>query len=122
MSKTILKTLDSIAQTIYDKKGFNILALDVRHFSTMTDFYLIAEGNIDRHVKAISQAIEDSLSQSGLILLRIEGSRASDWLVMDYGDIVIHLFIPDLRERYALEQLWQEAKIVDLHINVKEGE
>lgn len=119
MSKTVLKTLDSIAQAIYDKKGFNILALDVRGFSTLTDYYIIAEGNIDRHVKAISQSIEDALSASGLSLLHIDGQKTPDWLVMDYGDIVIHLFIPDLREKYALEQLWREAKIIDLHIDVK---
>lgn len=120
MSKTVLRTLDSIAQIIYDKKGFNILALDVRNFSTMTDYYIIAEGNIDRHLKAISQAIKDELNESEQDLLRIEGEKTSDWLVMDYGDIVIHLFVPDLREKYALEQLWQEAKIIDLHIDVKD--
>ncbi len=120
MSQSVLKILNSIAQTIYDKKGFNILALDVRGFSTLTDFYMIAEGNIDRHVKAISQAIQDAFDESGYKLLHLDGGKTSDWLVMDYGDIVIHLFIPELREKYALEQLWREAKIVDLHIDVKE--
>lgn len=120
MSKTTIKTLDSIAQVIYDKKGFNILALDVRNFSTMTDYYIIAEGNIDRHVKAISQSIQDVLRESGHTLLRMDGNKMSDWLVMDYGDIVVHLFVPDVREKYALEQLWKEAKIVDLHIVIED--
>lgn len=120
MSKTVQKTLDSIAQTIYEKKGFNILALDVRGFSTMTDFYLIAEGNIDRHVKAISKAIQDKMAEFNYTLLHIEGAQTPDWLVMDYGDIVVHLLVPDVREKYSLEQLWREAKIVDLHIDVKE--
>lgn len=120
MSKTVQKTLDSIAQAIYDKKGFNILALDVRGFSTLTDYYVIAEGNIDRHVRALSQTIQNVLDESGQSVLHIDGQKASDWIVMDYGDIVVHLFVPDLREKYALEQLWQEAKIVDLHIDVKE--
>lgn len=122
MTKSVQKTLDAVAQTIYDKKGFNILGLDVRGFSTMTDFYIIAEGNIDRHVKAISQSIRDMLGESGNVLLHMEGSQSTDWVVMDYGDFVIHLFVPDLREKYALEQLWKEAKIVDLHIDVKEKE
>lgn len=116
---SVQKILDSIAQTIYDKKGFNILALDIRSISTMTDYYLIAEGNIGRHLIAISQAIEQKLTQLGLTLLRIEGRRSADWLVMDYGEIMIHLFIPELREKYALEQLWKEAKIVDLHIETR---
>jgi ribosome-associated protein len=121
MVKTIQKTLDSIAQAIYDKKGFNILALDVRGFSTMTDFYLIAEGNIDRHVKALGQTIREVLAASGSKLLHMDGDKTSDWLVLDYGDIVIHLFVPELRDKYALEQLWKEAKIVDLHIELKLG-
>lgn len=120
MSKTVLRTLDSIAQAIYDKKGFNIIALDVRGFSSMTDFYMIAEGNIDRHVKALSQTIRDIMKESGHSLLHFEGEKASDWVVMDYGDIVIHLLVPDVRERYALEQLWREAKIIDLNIDVRE--
>lgn len=120
MPETIQKTLDSIAQAIYDKKGFNILALDVRGFSTMTDYCLIAEGNIDRHVKALSQSIQDILNDTEYELLHIDGGKTSDWLVMDYGVIVIHLFIPDLREKYALESLWKEAKIVDLQIEVKD--
>ncbi len=121
MSKSVMKTLDTIAQAIYDKKGFNIIALDVRGFSTMTDFYLIAEGNIDRHVRSLAQAIREVLSHSDDVLLHVDGEKTSDWLVMDYSDIVIHLFVPDLREKYALERLWHEAKIVDLHIDVKEG-
>jgi ribosome-associated protein len=118
MTKSTFKTLDKIAQTIYDKKGFNILALDVREISTMTDFCVIAEGNIARHVDGISAAIEDSLAKSGEELLR-KDKGYSDWVVMDYGDIIIHIFVPDSRETYALEQLWREAKIVDLHIDVK---
>lgn len=117
---SISKSLDLIAQTIYDKKGFNILALDVRGFSSMTDFYIIAEGNIDRHVRSISKSIEDVMSEVGLKLLRSDGLQSSDWLILDYGDIIVHLFIPDFREKYALEQLWREAKIVDLHIDLKE--
>lgn len=122
MTKTILKTLDLVAQAIFDKKGFNIIALDVRGFSTMTDFFIIAEGNINRHIKGIAQTIEDVLRESGHKIMHIEGAKTSDWIVMDYSDIVIHLFTSELREKYSLEQLWKEAKIVDLHIDVKEKE
>lgn len=121
MSISTAKSLDLIAQTIYDKKGFNIIALDVRGFSSMADYYLIAEGNIDRHVRSISKSLQDILSEVGMKLLHADGQQSSDWVVLDYGDIVIHLLIPDLRERYALEQLWREAKIIDLHIDIKES-
>ena len=85
----------------------------------MTDYFLIAEGNIDRHVKALAQTIIETLSQEkALTPFHIEGVSAGDWIVIDYGDMVIHLFKPDLREKYALERLWREAKIIDLTIQL----
>ncbi len=110
------KLLDVIAQAIFDKKGINILALDVSDISTMTDYIVIAEGNVDRHLRAISLSIADAMKQRGRMPLRIDGDRESDWVIIDYGEIMIHLFIPELREKYAIEQLWHEGKIVDLNI------
>lgn len=118
MKNKTLKTLDLIAQTIYDKKGMNILALDVRGISTLTDYFLIAEGNVDRHVRSMAMTLKASLSELGLHPYHIDGQKEGDWVVMDYGDIVIHLLIPDLRERYALEELWKESKIIDVAIKV----
>jgi ribosome-associated protein len=117
MEQTVIKELSHIAQTIYDKKGFNILVLDVRKFSTMTDYYIIAEGNVDRHVKAISQAIADELHQMNNDPLFIEGKQEGDWVVLDYGAFVIHLLISELREKYALEDLWRKGEIVDVVID-----
>lgn len=119
---TSLNLLNLIAQAIYDKKGMNILALDVRGISSMTDYYIIAEGSVDRHVRAISLSVTDALKQVGHSPFHVEGQRDGDWVVVDYGDIVIHLFVPDIREKYALEELWSEAKIVDLEIVVKKDE
>jgi ribosome-associated protein len=114
-----LQLLDVISQAIFDKKGQNILALDVRGISTMADFYLIAEGSVERHVKALHNAILDAMQQNGHRVLHVEGVRESDWVVLDFGDIVIHLFIPELREKYALETLWNEGKVVDVKINTE---
>lgn len=112
------KSLNLIAQTIYDKKGFNILALDVRGISTMTDFYVIAEGTVDRHVKSICREIIGKLKEQGIGVLHVEGEKDGDWVVIDFGEIVIHLFIPELRVRYALEELWTDGKIVDVEIAI----
>lgn len=111
-------TIDQIAQVIYDKKGFNILALDVRGVSSMTDYFIIAEGNVDRHVKALGQIVIDFLGDQGIKPLHLEGEKSGDWLVVDYGDIVLHLFIPELREKYSLETLWKEGKIIDLNLKI----
>lgn len=112
------KILNAISQAIFDKKGFNILALDVRGISTMTDFYLIAEGTVGRHIKSLYTVIKEKMDEFGIELCRAEGLADSDWIVMDYGEYVIHVFVPEMREKYALEELWKKAKIVDVDIDV----
>lgn len=111
-------TLYAIAQVIYDKKGVNILALDVQGLSSITDFLLIAEGNVDRHVSSMAKAIMDDLGEKGIHPLHLEGLKIGDWVVLDYGEIMVHLFKPGLREKYTLERLWGDSKIVDLIIDV----
>jgi ribosome-associated protein len=117
-----LAYLDVIAQTIFDKKGFNILTLDARNVSTLTDFFVFAEGSVDRHVKALGRAIVDKLKQDeGLVPLHVEGEKEGDWLVVDYGYVIVHLFTPGMREKYAIEQLLRNAKIVETKIVVPEN-
>lgn len=106
------------AQIIFDKKGFNILGLNVKGVSSLTDYFLIAEGNVERHVRAMGQEIVTEFKKQGMQPIRVEGERTGDWMVIDYGDLMVHLFMPGLRQHYHLEQLWQEAKIVDLEIEV----
>jgi len=116
---TMHSILTTIAQSIFDKKGFNILLLDVQGICTMTDYFVIAEGNVDRHVKALSLHIKHAMDDQGMHPFHVEGEREGDWVVIDYGDIVIHLFTPELREKYALEEMWKEGKIVDVKLNTK---
>lgn len=111
-------TLYAIAQVIYDKKGMNILALDVQGLSSITDYLLVAEGNVDRHVSSMAKAIVEDLGEKGILPLRVEGLKTGDWVILDYGEIMVHLFKPGLREKYALERLWSDSKIVDLIIDV----
>ena len=116
---SIFKDLDRIAQAIYDKKGFNILVLDVREICTMTDFFIIAEGTVDRHVKALSHTIIDEFAPDRKSPLHVEGQQEGDWVVLDYGDFVVHLFVPELRQKYALEELWNKGQVVDVNINME---
>lgn len=116
------KILEALAQTIFDKKGFNILALDVRGLSNLTDYFIIAEGNIDRHVRAIGTAVIDTAEEIGHKALHVEGDKMGDWMVIDLGAVIVHLFVPEYREKYNLEQLWTDAKIIDLTIAVPEDE
>jgi ribosome-associated protein len=122
MTNQELIILNKIAQTIYNKKGMNILALDVRKFSSLTDFVIIAEGTVDRHVIAIARAIEAELTATGRKPVNVEGLQEGDWVVLDYLQIMVHLFMPGVREKYQLEQLWQKGEIVDLNIVVSPAE
>lgn len=118
VNKNDKKILNALSQVIFDKKGFNILVLDLRAISTMTDYCIIAEGSVDRHVKALYVSIKDKLLELGHPLYRTDGVRDGEWIVMDLGELVVHLFISEIREKYALEDLWRKAKIIDVDIVV----
>ncbi|MDR2540002.1 MAG: ribosome silencing factor [Chlamydiales bacterium] len=111
--------LNQIVQVLFDKKGSNILALDIRGISSLTDFVIIAEGNVDKHVSAIASSIVDELKKTGLKPSYVEGLQNGDWAVIDYLDIMVHIFGPGLRERYCLEALWNKGSIIDVKINVE---
>jgi ribosome-associated protein len=116
MKNDTLNLLNSISQSIYNKKGFNILVIDVRNVSNMTDYLIIAEGTVDRHVKAIYRHIIESAHSLGYREEHVEGNQIGDWVVIDFVDVVVHVFIPDLREKYALEKLWKQGAIVDVEL------
>lgn len=116
---SIHDTLNKTAQVIYDKKGMNILCLDLRGMSSITDFVIIAEGAVHRHVIAIAHAIVDELATLNLKPVRVEGLQTGDWVVLDYGEFMVHLFMPGIRDRYQLEGLWRKGKIIDLKILIE---
>ena len=110
--------LNTLAQIIYDKKGFNIVAVDVKGVSSLADYMVIAEGNVDRHVQAISGAVINEMKNCGITPSYVEGRESGDWVVIDYGYIIVHLFMPHLREKYQIEKLWDEGKKIDLNIEI----
>jgi ribosome-associated protein len=114
----INQLLNHVAQALYDKKGFNIIALDVRGLTNLADFFLIAEGNVPKHVQALSKEIYNELASKGEKPFHMEGGALGEWVVMDYSNVMIHLFSPGLRETYDLEGLWRKGKIVSLDIQV----
>ena len=104
-----------IAQVISDKKGFNVVAFESKNPSAINDGVLIAEGYVDRHLTSIAFAIQKELEKKEIYLLKKEES--SQWVVLDYGQVMVHLFLPDARERYQLEKLWSNDKIIPLKID-----
>jgi ribosome-associated protein len=111
--------LQKLAQALVDKKGFNVIAIDVRGISTMTDYFLIVEGTVDRHVKALAQAAVKAMGDEKP---RVEGLDSPDWVVVDCWDVLVHIMTPDLRQRYQIERIWENGEIVDLGIDFLEKE
>ncbi len=93
-----------------DRKALDIVQLDLRRIIGYTDYFVICTGRTDRQTKAIHDAIHLGLkSEHGLLPGRVEGLPQARWILMDYLDVVVHVFTPDTREYYRLEQLWGEA-------------
>jgi ribosome-associated protein len=93
-----------------DKKGSQITVLDVRELSQVTDFFVLASGTSSPHLKALTAELQVRLKQDdGVRCYRHTGTPESGWMVLDYLDVVVHLFLPTVREYYALEELWSDA-------------
>jgi len=93
-----------------DRKAANVVKIDLRGVSGYTDYFVLATGNTDRQVKAIHDAINEGLKKEHRILpRRVEGLGESRWVLMDYLDVVVHVFTPDTRDFYRLEQLWGDV-------------
>ena len=99
-----------IAAYADDKKAQEIVELDLREVVDYTDFFVICSGGSDRQVKAIHDAIHAGCkAEHGLLPARVEGLARAQWVLMDYLDVVVHVFMPDVREYYSLERLWGEV-------------
>ncbi len=101
-----------VRAAIEDRKGMNPVVMNVHGISSVTDYYVIASGNSAPHLNALEEEIETSLKREGAKLYRRSGTPASGWMVVDYVDVVVHLFTEEAREYYALEKLWADAEVV----------
>lgn len=98
-----------------EKKAFALVALDLREIASFTEFFIICSGANQRQVQAISDEINERLKKDlGARVVRIEGYRGAEWVLLDYGDFVVHIFEKDARDFYDLERLWRDAKKVEL--------
>jgi ribosome-associated protein len=101
-------------ELIIDRKGQDLLLLDLRGLSNSTDYFLIVTGTSDTHVRAIADHILDELKKEGMKPDHIEGLRTGRWVLVDFIDFVIHVFHPTAREFYQLERLWGDAPAVPI--------
>ncbi|HEV2819017.1 MAG TPA: ribosome silencing factor [Solirubrobacteraceae bacterium] len=103
---------DEIVALAADKKAVDVVELDVSGVLGYTDFFVVCSGNTDRQVKAIHDGIHQALKdRHGLIPRRVEGLAEAHWVLMDYLDVVVHVFTPETRDFYRLESLWGEVPV-----------
>lgn len=98
-----------ISDVIFTKKGFNVLAIDLRKLVTFTDYFVVCSADSDTQVKAIADQVDKELSDEGIKCWHREGLKALSWVLLDYVDVVVHIFKKDSREFYNLEKLWGDA-------------
>jgi len=110
-----------IAEYADNKKAEDIKVLDIRDLTTMADYFVICHGNSHPQMKAISEEIEDKLKEKGLYPGGREGKDGAYWILMDYGDVIVHIFNRESREFYGIEHLWADAKVLDIDEILQKG-
>jgi ribosome-associated protein len=101
-----LTALQAAAGALDDLKALDVSVLDVRHLTTVTDTMIVACGRSDRHVRAIANAVVEKCKKEGHRPIGVEGEKVGDWVLVDLGDVVVHVMLPRAREFYNLEKLW----------------
>ena len=97
------------AKAAIERKANNVVVLDLRGLSSVADFFVICSGNSDTHVEGIARLIEEKFDESNVELWHREGERHASWILLDYIDIIVHIFTEEARDFYGLERLWGDA-------------
>ena len=99
-------------KAIDDKKGQDIKVIDIHNVSVIADYFVIASGTNSNQVQAIVDNVEEQLGRAGFEAKQIEGNRNSSWILMDYGDVIVHVFDEEYRLFYDLERIWRDGKVL----------
>ena len=101
-------------KAIDDKKGQDIKVIDIHNVSVIADYFVIASGTNSNQVQAIVDNVEEQLGRAGFEAKQIEGNRNSSWILMDYGDVIVHVFDGENRLFYDLERIWRDGKVLEM--------
>jgi len=113
MSVQPSKLLELALKAVEDKKAMNVVALDLRNVSPISDYFIVCHGNSDIQVQAIATEVRKVVHEAGGVIKGIEGMDSARWELMDLGDVIVHIFHRDEREYYNIERLWSDAKVVE---------
>lgn len=103
-----------IAELIQTKKGYDIKILEVKKISSIADYFVICSADSDRQVKAIADEVDDKLSANGIKCIHREGYESLSWVILDYFDVIVHVFKAESRNFYNLEKLWGDAPVIEI--------
>jgi ribosome-associated protein len=119
----VAKTTDAKKRALWcvnaslEKKAKNLVVMNVKEISFFTDYFVICSGASDRQVQAIASAIQEKMKKNGVLPLGVEGEKNGQWVLMDYNDVVVHIFYEPVREFYGIEKLWTEAPKIEIDEN-----
>lgn len=102
------------ADVLNDKKGQNVIIIDVAEKSSFADYLVIATGGSERQVAALAREVEDKLAEEGFTVKNVEGKSPSGWILLDYGDVIINIFSAEQRERYNIEKIWGDGVFLEV--------
>ncbi|MEE9431583.1 MAG: ribosome silencing factor [Melioribacteraceae bacterium] len=108
------KLVNEIVSLIQDKKGYDIKIFDLQKISSFADYFIICSGDVNVHVKAIADEVDKKLRKDGTKCYHREGYNTLNWVLLDYFDVVVHIFKKDSREFYNLEKLWADAAVTEI--------
>lgn len=111
---TSLETAKMAVKALDSKKALDIKVIKIQDISAIADYFVIATGTSSTHVKALADEVEVQLDESGISVSHVEGYRSNSWILLDYIDVVVHVFSDEAREYYDLERLWQDGEIIDI--------
>lgn len=111
---TTLQQAKETAKILNEKKGLDIKVIEISDVSVIADYMVIATGNSSTHVKALADEVEEQLDDMGISVSHIEGYRSNSWILLDYIDIIVHVFSNEARDYYDLERLWEDGADVDI--------
>lgn len=109
-----LETAKLAVKALTSKKGIQIKLIKISDISSIADYFVIATGSSNTHVKALADEVEYRLDEAGISVSHIEGYRSDSWILLDYIDIIVHVFSDEAREYYDLERLWQDGEEIDI--------
>lgn len=106
-----------IAECLDNKKGRRITVLEVGELTSISDYFVIASGGSAAQVKAMADEVEEKLREAGYTPVHMEGYQVATWILLDYSDVVVHIFLEETREFYDIERLWTDAKKIELNFS-----